>query len=297
MNRHNLPEKTLGLLCGILSAVFVAGYVTTNKYIYTHYDISALEYSLIFAIFGAFFALISLQFQRNAENTTLIKQNFKPLLAVGVAGTMAVAIFVVGQRYTSAVNASLLMTATIVATGFFSHLLLKERHHKTQYVWIVALFVGLYIGVVGFRSLALHKGDAIILGSALFFGFGNAYSRVVMKQMGGARLVPDVRLAIGGVIALAASPFIINDLALVRSLLPFAVLAGLFYWLCMKTFARAVYLINANNTIVLNNMQIFFSALAGVLILSEPYSFEKLIGSVIALTSIYFIAYKEHQNN
>lgn len=161
-------------------------------------------------------------------------------------------------------------------------------------LWVAVLFVGLYVGVIGFHSLALRAGDIIVLAAAAFFGFGNAYSRVVMKRVGGAELVPDVRLAIGGAIALIASFLVIDSAAIVYQIVPLALLAGFLYWLCMKTFARAVYLVNANNAIVLNNSQIFFGSLAGVFILSEQYSIEKLVGSIIAIVAIYFIAGKKH---
>ncbi len=292
MSPSSTNEKALGVLFGVLSAIFVAGYVTTNKYIYTHYDISAIEYTLIFAMSGAVFALGSLLFQMDKGSRQSLKGNFISLFALGVAGAMAVGTFVVGQQYTTAVNASLLMTSTIVATALFSHFFLKEQHSKLQYVWMIALFVGLYIGVVGFRSIQLKSGDLIILGSVLFFGFGNAYSRVVMKRMGSARLVPDIRLIIGGILALLTSLFVIRNTNIIMAILPLVLVGGLFYWLCMKAFARAVYLVNANNAIVLNNSQIFFTSLAGVLILSESYSIEKLVGSIVAITAIYFIAGK-----
>lgn len=294
MKKINQHESIWGMVFGVLSAIFVSGYVTTNKYIYTHYNISAFEYTLIFAMAGALYATVSLSFQINEKNIQLVKQNYKSLLVVSLAGVTAVGTFVVGQHYTTALNASLLMPTTIVTTAFFSHIFLKEKYIMQQLAWIIALFFGIYLAVVGLRSVHLRSGDLIILGSVLFFGFGNGYSRVVMRKMGGANLVPDVRLAIGGAIAICASVFVLHNGSVITRLLPFALLAGLFYWLTMKSFARAVYLINANHTVVLNNAQIFFSSLAGVLLLTEHYSIEKLIGSIIAITAIYFIAGKKY---
>lgn len=291
MNKK-LSEKSLGVLCGALSAIFVAGYATTNKYIYGHYDISAFEYSLIFAITGGLFAALSLLSQLNRKNAQALKNNASSLLVIGLAGALAVGIFTTGQHYTTAINASLLMTSNIATTAIFSLYLLRERHSKSQYFWIAVLFGGLYLGVVGLHGVSFLKGDLIILLSALFFGFGNAYSRRVMKRMGNPRIVPDTRLTIGGLLGLFGAFFFIKDSSIIGQVLPYALLAGLFYWLCMKAFARAVFLINANNTIVLNNGQIFFTSLAGVVLLGETYSWEKFAGSVVAITAIYFIAAK-----
>lgn len=293
MKKISFLRASAGVAAGILSAVFVAGYITTNKYIYAHHDIGAIEYSLIFAVTGGLFATLSLGLQLNRQAAKLINQNKLSLLALAVAGALAVGILTIGQQYTTAMNASLLMTTTIVVTAIFSHALLGEKYARHQLGWIVLLFLGVYIGVVGFQQIKFRPGDLIVLGSVIFFAFGNAYSRVVMKRMGGAGLVPDVRLSVAGLLALVLALFVIKDITIVREVLPLALLAGLFYWLTMKSFAKAVYLINSNNTIVLNNAQIFFTSIAGILILSEPYSWEKLAGSLVAITAIYHIAAKK----
>jgi drug/metabolite transporter (DMT)-like permease len=285
-----LQDKNIGIIFGVFSAVCTAVFVTTNKHIYANYDISALEYSLVFVLAGALFGISSLLTQINKPGRELLKNNYGPLLALGFVSAIAEVIFTIGQYYTTAVNTSLLTTSGIVITALFSHLLLKERHNKYQYSWMILLFIGLYIGVVGLKSIQIKSGDLIVLCSVVLFSFGNAYSRLVMKRMGSARLVPDVRLTIAGIVALIASVFVISDLSLILEILPFVLIAGLFFWLSMKTFAKAIYLINANDAIVLNNSQIFFTSAGGVMILSESYSLEKFIGSVMVITAIYFIA-------
>jgi drug/metabolite transporter (DMT)-like permease len=104
-------------------------------------------------------------------------------------------------------------------------------------------------------------------------------------------IVPDTRLVIGGLVAAVVGAITsLSRLNHIVQLLPLALLAGLFYWLCMKTFAKTVLLLNASEAVVLNNSQIFFTSIAGVLILSERYSIEKLVGSIIVMVSVYFIS-------
>ena len=280
----------------MISAVCVAGYVITNKYVYTHYDITPIEYSIVFALSGGFYALLSFLYKIDRKRIRVFKQNLPSFIKLALAGTMAVSIFTIGLNYTSAVNASILSTLTIVTTALFSHLFMRERHSKAQLAWIGLLFAGLYLAIVGVNTVHLQKGDAIVIAAMLFFGIGNAYSRVVMKRIGNARLAPDARLMIGIVFALIASLFFLRQFRIILDLLPFALLAGFFYWGCMKTFARAVHSINANNTVVLNNAHIFITSAASVWLLSEQYSIEKFVGSVIALLSIYHIAYKKRSN-
>lgn len=284
-----LSGKTLGIVAGIASALFVCGYVTVNKYVYSHYQIDALDYSLLFAVMGGIFGLVSALSQLNKKIGDDIKKNAGSLVLLSMAGFLAVGIFVFGQQFTTSVNAALLMTSSIVATSLFSFLLLRDRLRPMQWVWIAVLFVGLYIGIVGLSGFLLRAGDLIILGSVLLFGFGNAFSRVVMKRVSRPGIVPDVRLVVAGSIALVIGVVVVRDYQIILAVLPLAVLGGLFYWLCMKAFAAAVHLLNANEAIVLNNSQVFFTSFAGVLILSEDYGVEKFIGAVIAIISIYFI--------
>lgn len=283
-------QNALGIAAGLFSALTVSAYLTVNRYIYTHYDIGAFEYSLLFAVTGGLFGLVSLgrSFDRAAYHA--VRQNIRSLLLLGLIGCTAVGAFIFGLGYTSTVNAALLVTSTIVTTSFFSYLLLGEHLAKRQWRWVVVLFIGLYIGIVGLSSFELQKGDLIVLGAALFFGLGNAYSRSVMRRMERPGIVPDMRIVIGGLIALAVGGTVTRDYAVVVDVLPLALVAGLFYWLCMKSFAHSVHLISANEAIVLNNSQIFFTSLAGVFILSEEYSLEKFIGSLIVIISVYFIA-------
>lgn len=283
-----LPDTTRGVLAGLMSAVLVAAYIVTNKHIYDTFQIGAVEYSLLFAIIGGTFGFCSLLYQLRRGRQRSLQSDSRRFMVLGVAGFIAVGLLVTGQQFTTSVNAALLATGSVLTTMLFSWLLLREPPSRRQLVWLAGLFAGLYIGIVGLHSLHVNRGDVIVVASIFFFGFGNVYSRKVMRDHG-STIVPDVRLAIGGGIALLASIFAFHAYSILPRLLPWAVLAGTFYWLCMRTFAASVHLINANQAIVINNSQIFFTSIASVLILGEHYSLEKFAGSLLALTSIYFI--------
>ncbi len=283
----------MGTASGFVSALCVAGYLTVNKYIYTNYDITALQYSMFFAVMGAVFAFISLVYKWDGESLVTVRSNLKSFVVLAVAGFLAVSIFTFGLNFTSTVNAALLVTTTIVATSIFSHLILGERYARKQWLWVAVLFVGLYIAIVGFRRIFLQKGDLIVLASVLFFGFGNAFSRKVMGRLKKPGIVPDSRLVLSAIIAIGVLVVTQRNYSIFIDILPFGLLAGFFYWACMKTFAWCVHLLNANEAIVLNNTQIFFTSIAGVLALSEPYSIEKFLGSVIVIVSVYFISARQ----
>jgi drug/metabolite transporter (DMT)-like permease len=271
----------------------MAGYLTVNKHIYANYDITAFQYSMFFAIMGAVFAFISLVHKWDGESLATIRSNLRSFIVLAIAGFLAVSIFTFGLNFTSTVNAALLITTSIVATSLFSHLILGERYAKNQWLWVAVLFAGLYIAIVGFHRIHLQTGDLIVLASVLFFGFGNAFSRKVMGGLKRPGIAPDSRLVLGALIAVAILAVTQRSYSIFIDILPLGLLAGFFYWACMKAFARCVHLLNANEAIVLNNTQIFFTSIAGVLLLSEAYSLEKFLGSLIVIIGVYFISARQ----
>ena len=288
----NKKINSLGYVAGLLSAICVTGYVTVNKYVYSNFDIGAFEYSIFFALAGSLYGVISLIKSNDASIKRDIKNNFISLLILGSAVFIAVGLFIVALNYTTAINAAILSTTSILSTILFSYILLGEKPKRNQWMWIFTLFLGLYIAIVGLHNIKLANGDLIVLVSVLFFGFGNAYSRKVMSRIDKPGIVPDVRIAIGGIYAAIAGFFVFDNSSMLVKILPYALLSGLFYWLCLKLFAYAVHNINANEAVVLNNSHVFFTSVIGVVLLGESYSLEKLIGSVLLVSSVYLISSK-----
>jgi drug/metabolite transporter (DMT)-like permease len=286
-----LAEGTKGVLAGIASALFLTAYLVVNKYVYNTYEIGAIEYSLIFALAGGVFGALSLARHMNGAVFAKVKKDAGMFAVLSLASFVAVGLLVIGQRYTTSVNASLIATMTILTTIFFSTVLLHEHITARQRIWVCVLFVGMYIGIVGLHRLRISTGDVIILSSEIIFGFGNVLSRKLMR-VHGSLIVPNVRLVAAAGFAIVLSVFFVRDWHVIAQLWPWALVAGMFYWLTMKTFAVSVHLINANHAVVLNNGQVIATALAGVWLLGEHYSWEKFIGSVIVLVSIYYITWK-----
>lgn len=284
----NISKHVQGVVFGILSALGVTGYIITNKYIYGQYEVTPFQYAVIFAVAGGIFSSISLAFHLDKSKIRNIKSDYKFLLMMGIIGPAAVAILVVGQSYTSSVNTALLITSSVLTTALFSRVLLNVLPSKNQWLWMIGLFAGIYLGIVGFSSLSLNSGDIIILSSALVFGLGNVLSKIAMKKHN-PNTVADVRMIIGAIISIAAGVFILDDPRLYVDFAPLALLAGFFYWATMQSFAKAVDIVGANSAITLNQSQIFTTGILGALILSEIYNWENFAGSVLAIVSIYFI--------
>lgn len=286
-----LSAHAQGIVSGAVSALCLTSYFVLNKHVYNVYNPSAVEYALLFALCGGLFGFASLMHRMDRKMYEKAKRDFGKFWLLATISFLAMGLLVIGQRYTTSINVALLGTLTIVTTMFFSWLLLGEPPSKRQRLWLLVMFVGLYVGIVGLNTVHLNSGDLIVLSSILLFGLGNALAREVMHRQG-SFVVPNVRLVLSGGMALVASIFLIRNIDLMVQILPWALVAGLFYWLTMKTFAVSVHLINANHAVVLNNGQVISTSLAGVIFLGENYTWEKFIGSAIVLASIYYIAWR-----
>jgi len=289
---QTLSTHTKGVIYGVLSAMFVAGYMVLNRYVYTTYDVEPFNYTVTFAAVGGLIAALALVVRRfRSREVRVTGKTAGQLFVVGLAGGLAMGMLVFGQNFTTAVNAGIIMTATIITTSIFSRYLLKETFSRRQWLWVVIMFVGLYLGVVGLKIIDFNPGDLILLAGTIVFGFNNTFSKIVINKLGGY-FVADTRLMISGALMLAVGVGFLGTEVLVTSAGFWPVLAGIFFWLGIRTFYGAVQYVSSNKAIVLNNSQIFFTALAGVVLLSEPYDWVKFAGSALVLTSVYFISRK-----
>lgn len=287
-----MSDQTKGIIYGILSALFVSAYMIVNRYAYTHHEIEAFSYAVTFAMAGGLFAIVGLLARHFRNHDIVVTRKTVPqLFVVGLAGGLAMAILVFGQNFTTAVNAGIIMTATIITTNLFSTYLLKESFNRKQWLWIGVMFVGLYMGIVGLHLIKFNPGDLIILGGTIVFGFNNTFSKLVIKKFDG-NFVADARLAISGLLMLLAGLVVVGTDVLVTTAGLLPLLAGLFFWLGIRTFYMAIQYVSSNKAIVLNNAQIFFTAFFGVLLLSEPYDWVKFVGSAIVLAGVYYISKK-----
>lgn len=201
---------------------------------------------------------------------------------------IGIGFIVLGQGHTTAINASILATASTIPTVLFAKVILKEKFDHLQWAWLIIMCVGLYLAIVGLRGLALNKGDVIILGSAVILGFTNTFSKVLMKKHS-SNFVADVRLVSGGLLFLTLGLVFKWDSILVTSAGLWPVLAGLFYWLTIKFFYASISYINPSKAIVFVNGHPAVTPIVGVLLLSESYSWAKFVGSALILASIYHI--------
>ncbi|PID98795.1 hypothetical protein CSA80_05040 [Candidatus Saccharibacteria bacterium] len=288
---HGLSDAAKGTLAGIIAACCFAAYLLINQHVFSRFDVGALDYALLFNAMAGVFAGVSLAASTTTHKIAKLRTDWRELLLLSFLGLAGMLLLVFGQAYTTSIHTSLLVTASIIFTMLFSGIFLHERVTTRQKWWVVCMFAGLYIAIVGLHPTSMHAGDAIILIGTVMFGAGNVLSRSLMRKHDAA-IIPDFRMfAVGGVAALIYGLFF-RSIDIVSVVGAWAVAAALLFWLAKRFFSTAVHLVNANHAIVLVNAQIVPASIASVLLLGESYSWEKMFGSCIVLASIYYIAWK-----
>ena len=123
------------------------------------------------------FAAIALLFftLKTLPSWSLVKSNFVSIFVVGVIGLFGFNFFYfLGLKYTSAVNASLIMGINPMLTLVFSVLILKTKITTLQITGLFVAFVGVVLlvckwNVEIFYTMQFSKGDFyIIIGNVVF---------------------------------------------------------------------------------------------------------------------------------
>ena len=123
----NKNSKTgLGIIYGLLGSAVFGGYILVNRYVYTTYAVDVFSYTVTFSLCAAFFALLSMSFNRSQKKFRIFKSSTVPVMLVGMLAGIGVGFIVVGGKYTTAINASILATSSIIPTVLFTQYMLKE---------------------------------------------------------------------------------------------------------------------------------------------------------------------------
>lgn len=288
---QKLTNNQKGIIFGLLASLTFAAYVLINRYVYIQYKVNGFNYVATFMIAGGFFATAGILFEYSRNKTPVLRKSTLPVALNGIIAALGLGIFVFGQGYTTAVNAGILATSTVITTALYSRFLIGESLTRRQIIWLIVIFLGLYLAIVGTHLINFGKGEAIIIAASLVLGFTNTYSKILMRNHT-SNFVADIRLVTGGLLFIALGLVIhANDFLIVSAGL-WPVLSGFFFWLTIKFFYASVRYSSPSKAIVLANSHPIFTPIAGVLLLSEPYGLTKFLGAILILIGVYYFSKK-----
>lgn len=216
-------------------------------------------------------------------------------LALGALALGLVHILVfVGLKYTTAVDATLLLAGEPLVMAVMSVLLLREGMSR-QAVWGMVLgFVGAYLlinrGLIPpLNNAGTLIGNLLVAASVLVEGTGTVLSRGLTRRYSG--IVVLFWESVGATAALAIPAYLFwAGAPAVPS--PAALGAVLYLGVVNSAFCYAVWFVlmerhHVGNMGVFIFVQPVFGALMGVLWLKEPFGVYTAIGSVMVLSGVW----------
>lgn len=212
-------ERIEAYLILLISSTLYAGNVIAGKLIAN--DVPSAGLSAVRGILGLMI-IVPLTWSRLKISTRPNRKEMLQLLVLGFFGiTLAYLTFIVGMKYSSGTNASIIAATLPALTNSLLVIGFKTKLNKLQFWGIATSFLGLLIvftkgSIHHLLTLNLGLGDIILLANVLFMAFFYVLSQRIMKKL--SSIVTSVyALAFGtfllipmGVWQLVSAPWHIN---------------------------------------------------------------------------------------
>jgi len=257
-----------------------------------NYKIDHIIFAFLRITFAFFLVLPLLLFNKKSFLKT-VKKNYKHYLVLGI-GFSGIGILLKfwGLSYTTAINASFIMSLSALVSIFFAFLFLKERISLSFYFLAFLTIVGVYLITTGGLRLVPHKGDLIILSVALIIGLMQVYGKNVLYTLSAIETSLG-RLFIGMIFLGSLIPifsktnlqFLFNMKIMILIFLNGLTLGGSIFF-----FYKALQREGASNSGMFALLTPVFTAFLGFFILKETMNLLQLVGGFIILICLSFIS-------
>lgn len=228
-----------------------------------------------------------------------IKVDREERLKIFVLGVLAVPLnqfaFILGIKYTTPSNASLIYAMTPVFALIFSALMLKERvnFYKVFGVALSFLGVGIVFSEHGVNlNLEYLKGNIIIMFGAMFWALYSILGKSMIVKYG-AFYITGVTVMVGSLIYLPVG--IYDFIRLDFSSVSFASYLGVIY-LGVGTSIFGYFIwyysigkIEASKVVVFTNGQPIMTAILGMIIFGNPITLPFLIGGTLVILGVFLV--------
>ncbi len=223
----------------------------------------------------------------------IIKKNYKHFLVLGIGFSgLGILLKLWGLHYTSATNASFIMSLSSAAVIFFASIFLKEKTGKGFFLIAFTMIGGIYLVSTGGVHLIPRKGDMIIFFLAFFIGSMRVYGKKVLKTISvletafGRSLFGAIFLFL---LVLIFSPDGFSSIPNFNVLL--LVLAnGLTFSGSILFFYKALQVEGASNTGMFALLVPVFTLIFGNVFLGETINIYQIFGGFIILTGSFLIS-------
>ena len=219
----------------------------------------------------------------------------KELLYSFILGMILFLVFIamtIGVKYTTATNASFLISLSVIFIPFFSWIFNKEKLKKNIFVVIFIALIGIILLTLD-KNLQFHIGDILCLICAILFTFHVILTERIVKNNN------PVALSVLQFAWVSLFSFLLQ-----YPIENFVIPKNKFFWLSMvllgvfcTAFGYIVQTIaqkNLSSTIVgfILSLEPVFSGIFGYFFLNEYLSFQQYIGAFLLLISVIYVSVK-----
>lgn len=198
----------------------------------------------------------------------------------------------IGVKYTTATNASFLISLSVIFIPFFSWIFNKEKPKKNIFVVLIIALIGIMLLTLD-KNLELHIGDILCLICSLLFSFHIIITERFVRNNNPITLGV---LQFGGVAILS---FLVQ-----YPIEKFTLPKNEKFWISLmilSVFCTALaYIIQTvsqkklSSTLVgfILSLEPIFSGIFGYFILNEYLSFQQYVGAFLLLISVIYVSVK-----
>ena len=198
----------------------------------------------------------------------------------------------IGVKYTTATNASFLISLSVIFIPFFSWIFNKEKLKKNIFVVIFIALIGIILLTLD-KNLQFHIGDILCLICAILFTFHVILTERIVKNNN------PVALSVLQFAWVSLFSFLLQ-----YPIENFVIPKNKIFWLSMvllgvfcTTFGYIVQTIaqkNLSSTVVgfILSLEPVFSGIFGYFFLNEYLSFQQYIGAFLLLASVIYVSVK-----
>ena len=198
----------------------------------------------------------------------------------------------IGVKYTTATNASFLISLSVIFIPFFSWIFNKEKPKKSIFIVLIIALIGIMLLTLD-KNLEFHIGDILCLICSLLFSFHVLITERFVKNNN------PVALSVLQFAWVSLFSFLLQ-----YPIKNFVIPKNKIFWLSMvllgvfcTAFGYIVQTIaqkNLSSTVVgfILSLEPVFSGIFGYFFLNEYLSFQQYIGAFLLLISVIYISVK-----
>jgi drug/metabolite transporter (DMT)-like permease len=291
-------KKSIGIFVILTaSALYALTHVISKPLVESNSNIEINPLILIFFIYiinGVFFTPLA---QRTGGSITKIdRRSLIIIIGIGVAELIGMALYFVGLKDSTAINASLFDNAEIVFALMIAIIIFRERLTKTELVPFVMIIFGVMVIPIvydmshaGMVMTELLYGDILIIFSGLFLAIDVNLYKFISNKISSHRIMQLYSFS-GGLLALGV--IFVFDIPIEISwdqIIPITLVSLLGVGLPTMFFLVAIRLIGPVKTILVYSTTSIFGLGFAALILGESFSYIHCISTAIVIVGIYML--------